>query len=570
MTAPGVRFGCPQCGVKLRLQADSPMERRLVCPRCQTLLRVRFQPPSETVHVELVGPDPLPKPSPKAASAALPIPDLAEPIPSENNAGSGIALSPAETSHEHGPSPDELQPLEYTGGSSFPARRWWLGAGGLAALILVGIVLSTIWRRSGDGPRSHDSGSELAQGETSAQRDSTTSISLTPESTGAKGTTPPGPDDPQADPVQPVRKRVQALHASLGRVVELTGSFPPAVVGDPSRAIESRLSWLAFLAHQANDNSPSVDWSSDWNAPVNDRFVRRRLVEFQNPLIPQLTGDDGYPAGHFVGVAGIGPEVFRSDPPSDQVGVFAPDLRVSLPQIRDGLAQTAVVTGAQSHLGSWGAGGRPTIRSFHSQPVIDGPDGLGTGQAESLLLLMADGRVQPVGADVDPEVFRRMLTVAGEVTEENPVEPRVTPPEEIPVATSEAADPPANVPLAESESLWDDDDHPPLSPGFASDHEQPRRQVNPRVALALKLVQFEQPVRSRREVLWGVRDLVGVPVRFEGPDVESRLRDRVGFTLRDVTVQEILERTLADSGLDWRIEQGQIVVFAADKPSGKR
>jgi hypothetical protein len=31
-----------------------------------------------------------------------------------------------------------------------------------------------------------------------------------------------------------------------------------------------------------------------------------------------------------------------------------------------------------------------------------------------------------------------------------------------------------------------------------------------------------------------------------------------------------LERTLAESGLSWRIEQGQIVIFVADSHSGDR
>ena len=571
MTAPGTRFGCPQCGVKLRIQSDSPIERRIVCPRCQTLLRVRFQSPTETVQVEPIGPAAHPTPPLAAGSAPMPTPALADPLAPERAVGSATAVPPPQSSPEHSPPPVDLPPPERAWSLSLAANRWWLVGGGLVALILLGIVLS--WRL-GDEPRSRDSGLEIAPGEPTAQRDPATSAPLNAESTGTADLTPPKPGDPQSDPGQPLRERLQTLHAPLVRVVEQTGSFPPAVVGDPSRTIESRLSWLAFLAHEANDNSPPVDWNSDWNAPVNDRFVRRRLVEFQNPLIPQLTGDDGYPASHFVGLAGIGPEVFRPDPPSDQVGVFAPDRRVSLPQIRDGLAQTAVVTGSQTHLGSWGAGGRPTIRSFQSQPVIGGPDGLGTGQAESLLLLMADGRVQPVGAEVDPEVFRRMLTIAGEELEETPAETEDAAADEIPGPGSESAAPAPNVPLAESqpvlEPVLDDDDQPPLSPGFAGDDEQPRRQVNPRVALAQKLVEFEQPIRSRRDVLWGVRDLVGVPVRFEGVDVESRLRDRVGFKLRDVTVQQVLEQTLAESGLDWRIEQGQIVVFVADNRSGKR
>ena len=97
-----------------------------------------------------------------------------------------------------------------------------------------------------------------------------------------------------------------------------------------------------------------------------------------------------------------------------------------------------------------------------------------------------------------------------------------------------------------------------------------RSQVNPRVALAQKFVLFDQPVRPRREVLRGVRDLVGAPLRFEGADLEPRLKQAIGFVLRDVTVQEVLDRTLVDSGLSWRIERGQIVVFVADSPRGER
>jgi hypothetical protein len=367
--------------------------------------------------------------------------------------------------------------------------------------------------------------------------------------------------------MQALRERLQGLQTPVTVVLEQTGSFPPAVVGDSSRPVGARLSWLAVLA-QRFENSPPVDWNSDWDTPVNDRFVRRRLEQFQNPLIPQLTGEDGYPAGHFVGLAGVGPEVLRPDPPSDQVGVFAPDRLVSLSQIHDGLAQTAIVTGVQAQLGSWGAGGSPTIRSFQSPPVIGGPDGLGMGLAENLLLLMADGRVQTVGADVDPEVFRKMLTIAGEEHDENSSEPVDPAAEGGAVPGTESKESAPRGTLVENEPVWDDDDHPPLSPQFAGDDEQPARQVNPRVSLAQKLVLFEQPVRPRREVLRVVRDLVGVPLRFEGPDIEARLREGIGFTLRDVTVQQVLDRTLAQSGLSWRIENGHIVVFVADSPPG--
>ena len=575
MTAPGTRFGCPQCGLKLRIQANSAIERRIVCPRCQAPLRVRFEPLTGTVEVQSAGPLAQPTLSPADSTAAGPAPQQPGPTPPPSSAAPQPGERPADGPHcpvplDDASRQDHSRPADRSLSGTIPAKRWWLVAGGLGGLLLLGIGAWALWRGPGDGPRSTESEPAVAHGDVAAPAAPANSATIPTGPAKTAGSTAELPADVQPDPNQLVLERLTGLQTPIGRVIELTDSFPPAVVGDASRSIGSRLSWLAVLAHQMEDNPPAVDWNSDWNTPVNDRFVRRRLVQFQNPLMTQLTGDDGYPAGHFVGVAGVGPEVLRPEPSANQVGVFAPDRRVSLAQIRDGLAQTAVVTGVQSQFGSWGAGGRPTIRSFQSPPVIGGPDGLGTGQAESLLLLMADGRVQPVAADVDPEVFRRMLTIAGEVLEENPTEPDDAAPQELVVSPAEPVDPPANIPLAESATLWDDDDQPPLSPEFAGDDEQPRRQVNPRVALAQKLVQFDQPVRSRREVLWGVRDLVGVPLRFEGGDVETRLKETVGFTLRDVTVQQVLERTLAESGLGWRIERGQLVVFVTDNPSGKQ
>jgi len=570
MTAPGTRFGCPQCGLKLRIQADSVVERRIACPRCEASLRVRFEPHSGMVEVEATGVTVDPTSSRANDSAVLASHATTGNIPTLHPLSPEIPVRSGERQPGQVDSPGDRPHSEPPLSVPSPTLRRWLAGAGLTTLFLCGIGLWSPWLRSRDEPHSAVSQREVAQSEPPIQPVPATSESTSTGDSGVAGIAPEPPGDQQSDPARPARERLLDLDAPVGAVVDLTGSFPPAVVGDSSRSVESRLSWLAFLARQLHDNPPPIDWMSDWNAPVNDRFVRRRLVGFQNPLIPQLTGEDGYPAGHFVGVAGVGPEVLRPEPPFNQVGVFAPDRQVSLRQIRDGLAQTVVVTGAQAQLGSWGAGGRPTIRSFQSEPVIGGPDGLGTGLAESLLVLMADGRVQTVGSDIDPGVFRRLLTIAGEVSEANPSELGTAVAEEESVTESETVGTSSESSLVEGEPLLEDADHPPLAPEFAGDDEQPRRQVNLRDSLAQKLVQFEQPIRSRRDVLRGLRDLVGVPLRFEGADLEPRLKQGIGFTLRDVTVQQVLERTLAESGLNWRIEQGQIVIFVADSHSGDR
>jgi hypothetical protein len=64
-------------------------------------------------------------------------------------------------------------------------------------------------------------------------------------------------------------------------------------------------------------------------------------------------------------------------------------------------------------LGSWAAGGRPTIRPLTKKPYIDGPDGLGGQHPGGSLFGMADGSVQFISQSIDPTVLEAMVTIAG-------------------------------------------------------------------------------------------------------------------------------------------------------------
>jgi hypothetical protein len=64
-------------------------------------------------------------------------------------------------------------------------------------------------------------------------------------------------------------------------------------------------------------------------------------------------------------------------------------------------------------LGSWAAGGRPTIRSLTKKPYIDGPDGLGGQHPNGCLFGMADGSVRFISKNVDPQVLEALMTIAG-------------------------------------------------------------------------------------------------------------------------------------------------------------
>jgi prepilin-type processing-associated H-X9-DG protein len=64
-------------------------------------------------------------------------------------------------------------------------------------------------------------------------------------------------------------------------------------------------------------------------------------------------------------------------------------------------------------LGSWAAGGSPTIRPLTKRPYIDGPDGLGGQHPEGCTFGMVDGSVRFINKDIDPKVLEAMTTIAG-------------------------------------------------------------------------------------------------------------------------------------------------------------
>lgn len=78
--------------------------------------------------------------------------------------------------------------------------------------------------------------------------------------------------------------------------------------------------------------------------------------------------------------------------------------------VLDGKSNTILLTEINSDLGPWARGGRPTSRMVQSEPVINGPDGIGGESQDGFSVLMVDGRVRRISNDVDPDVFRAMVT----------------------------------------------------------------------------------------------------------------------------------------------------------------
>ncbi len=345
---------------------------------------------------------------------------------------------------------------------------------------------------------------------------------------------------PKTEPEQ----RLENIGEALAAWRKIHGDFPAGTIGGAGSklAVEQRFSWLVDLMGTLDPEGKfPILKERGWQDPLNEAFVRRRVATLQNPLIPALTGVDGYPAGHFVGIAGVGSDGPRLPVDHPRAGIFANDRATRVEQIRDGLANTMLVAGVQDQLGSWAAGGAATIRPLAREPYVGGPDGFGTGQADSMFVLMADGRVVSVSTKADPTVVRRMAAMNDGSDEKVP----------------------APVPLAQKEL------ERPIEPEFT-----PEPQA---VAIRLKTVAeidaaLSQPVVSYTFpkaaplglVLQEVAEIVGVPVEFDaaqlGPAAAALQQPLVvkSATLKDTTVGEILKQLLGPSGLAIRAELGRL------------
>jgi hypothetical protein len=226
----------------------------------------------------------------------------------------------------------------------------------------------------------------------------------------------PREDDGQPAPVRksPPESPAQQLAAigeTINGTVAAANLFPAGTVAHENLAPPQRLSWIASLSAANDPRGPQPVWDRPWNDPVNTRFVRRQQPAWLNPSIESVVSSDRYPATHFVGVAGIGDDAAALPADHRRAGIFGHDRRVSLNDVGDGLANTMLVAGVESRLGSWAAGGDASVRGFTAEPYIGGPDGFGTGEADVMHVLMADGSVRTVSRETDPTVIRRMAAM---------------------------------------------------------------------------------------------------------------------------------------------------------------
>lgn len=534
-------FSCPHCSAHLRVRDPMSLGRRVDCPECGKYLLL----------AEEQGPD---------GKSELRVNSAADPTPLElDEDRSGLRDSQAATSDAvrgkkriaeltdrpsrnelSGPSTDRRE--RHPEGIAIKRRVWrrrpsyvvWLVTGGCVTALLAYVLLMAGGPSSTGGRARGSSGNAVVDdGDLSISADAANSVDRSKVDSSAE--------------VALTEARMGRLGAILLNQVAADGKFPAGTFADRSLPVERRLSWQAMLADRFDDAHPPVSWDHPWNDPINDPFVRRRLHEFQNPSIAALTGGDGYPATHFVGVAGVGDDAPRLGPGDPRAGVFGDDRRTRLSDIRDGGSNTLLVLGIGEHLGSWAAGGRSTVRPLTRGPYVNGPDGFGTGTAESMLALLADGSVRVISAAADSQVLRRMATIDGEASDSAEVSGQRLAGSEEDTAVGK---------LVRETATSDDPADQPLEPEF--EPEPVRKRVDVAESLRQPILLYDLPrARPLQEWLPEVADMIGAPIRFDAAELGTAvagLKTPVRVRLENTTVGDILQNLLKPAGLTYRVE----------------
>ncbi|QDT34614.1 hypothetical protein [Thalassoglobus polymorphus] len=368
---------------------------------------------------------------------------------------------------------------------------------------------------------------------------------LVEDSPDASGEGSPAPDEdvPPVEGELSIAQRLKVIHGLVQEYRQQNGVYPNGkmleVDGEPAR-----FSWVAEVMRTAERDGSLMAQRRAWDDPVNDAFVRRRLEQFQNPEINQLAGDDRYPTTHFAGVTGVGVESEKLPLRHPRAGIFSPYRETTIADVLDGTANTMMLVGVQADYGSWARPGPATLRGFTAEPYINGPDGMGTGQPDSMQVLMADGSVRTLSQKTSPIIVRRMAAMADGLTLSLEMEgDPLTMKSEVAVAQGpvEKKDPEADL---------------PIEPMLAED--PPPFDIEESLSQKIRSYRLEQP-KPLRVILSELQEISGVPMDLSALDEATMDREST-LVAEETTLKGLFEELASSQGLEIELKPFAIVV----------
>jgi len=322
------------------------------------------------------------------------------------------------------------------------------------------------------------------------------------------------------------------------------GKYPIGAAGGVLLNPDTRLSWIATLLPYFDhaDWHRKLEFGYSWNSPQNLPVARQTLPEVVNPLVGPESSETGFPATHYVGVAGVGADAGKLPADDPRAGMFGYNRHTRPEELSRGAANTIAVLGVTKQLGPWAAGGNATVRPLTKAPYVNGPDGFGSGQPNGMLVGMADGSVRFVGKDVSPEVFEQLATIRGnDALTVASLDPSAAKPKPKPVEPEvPAKDPPDGEPAKPAPGAVD------IAPLLAQ----------PVAAMELTKVPLGRAINL-------VAGMSTVPVSFDPDalaDLEVTPSDPVTVQIGKTTLGKALGSIVAGRGLVCVAVNGQVLV----------
>ncbi len=350
--------------------------------------------------------------------------------------------------------------------------------------------------------------------------------------------TPVNPLSPPTDLNNHVESQLKTIGGWLSSHHDRTGAFPSAVMASDI-SVDERLGWLAQYREEIEPTETvHAHPSHGWRDPINETFVRRRAAALLNPNISAVASDDGFPASHFVGVAGVGSDAAQLPKSHPRAGVFGYDRRTTHDDIKDGTSNTLMVMGVEAHPPAW-ADGVHSVRSLTAEPYFGGPDHLGTGQADGMHVLMADGSVKFLSKDTDPRLMRRMAAMA----DGHPLDTKV-PGEPADPANSPTSPEVAQGNMPPANSVND----APITVEFTP--EPKGYDVDRGLAIAVSKFELKTPV-PLRTLLRQIAEMSALPIDLAKVYDDPRLDQPISLDLKDTTLHAILTSALEQAQMQF-------------------
>lgn len=239
--------------------------------------------------------------------------------------------------------------------------------------------------------------------------------------------------------------RTAVMAKSQNRVFR--GTYPLAEENNGksflSRGPSQRVSWMIDLLPMLgkgdifNEIDPKLSWKNEKNLHAGVNWV----PEFINPQYPRETWQarvtsvptHNLGATHYVGLSGIGMDSAEWDDANPatrkKLGMFGYDRQTRFDDIPDGASNTIyVITVPPNVQRPWIAGGGATVQGVPEKNSM-APFVYDHGGKRGAYVLMADGSVRFLSADIPDKVFQALVTKAGndDVGDLDGIAPKVGP-----------------------------------------------------------------------------------------------------------------------------------------------